>query len=257
MTHKTFFAVLALSFTGAHAETAAPSLYAVNTLQAAEAVSRALETQGAGERVKAVVTGKTSTRLYESDTPVDVQVATLQVDKNQRRWTGNLLFVANGEVVSAQPITGRYQELMAVPVLKRPVTQGQVITAADVDWAEFPASSMRGELVTDVQALIGQSPKRMISANRPIRMHEVGGAAVLRKGALVRLRYEAGTLSIATTGQTMEAGALGEIIAIRNVNSKQIVRARVESAESAVVVPLTTDAVKTASNEGVTHAAQF
>lgn len=205
----------------------ANGFFPVTVKDAEAAVSAALAQNGAGDKTRAVLVARSDV-LYPSNDPLSVEVKTLDFDKRTKKWSANLLFKKQGEVISALPASGRYQELMTLPVLKRQLKNGEVIGENDIDWLDFPVSSASGMLVIDAAALIGQSPARSISPGRPIRSNEVNAQALIRKNALVEMRYENASISITASGIAMDNGAKGDAIRVRNASSRQLVHAVVE-----------------------------
>ncbi|MEK7387982.1 MAG: flagellar basal body P-ring formation chaperone FlgA, partial [candidate division NC10 bacterium] len=73
--------------------------------------------------------------------------------------------------------------------------------------------------------LVGQSPERTISPYRPVRDHEIARPALIKKDAIVQMRYQSPGMEITTTGQAMADGSKGRMIAVRNLASKKVVHA--------------------------------
>lgn len=208
------------------------------TLRDAEsAVSRALQSHGVAGNVAALMTGDKTKALYDYHKPLSVDVKTLAYDQQSGRWTANLYFIAEGEVISAMPASGRYEELVTLPVLTRSIRNGELIQASDFDWREFPARSARQNVVADPDLLIGKTAKRSIAQLRPIRQDELVEPAIISKNSFVKMMCKTPGLEIATTGEALSSGAKGEVISVRNINSRQIVRATVVSDNMVVVSP--------------------
>ena len=77
---------------------------------------------------------------------------------------------------------------MAAIFLKRDVRNGDKINKDDIEMRTFAISRTRSDTVTDISQIEGKSPIRTISANRPIRAHEiaeVGDVADLDRGDLL------------------------------------------------------------------------
>lgn len=211
--------------------------YRVTAQQVETVVAQKLAELGAGERIRASVNGTRTSAYYEGTTPVELDAGGITFDKTTERWNGNLLLKQNGAVLKALPIAGRYDETQLLPVLKRQVRSGDVIAQADLDFIDFPISRVRGEVVTDGAQLIGMSPRAVISPNRPVRTLELSTPAVMKKNAVVQMRYSSGNMQLVASGQAMTDGAKGDIIEIRNLSSRQVVRAMVEGPTQVSVKP--------------------
>lgn len=214
-----------------------PAAYAVSVLDAEAAVSRALVEKGAGDRVKADITGLHGANLYEGSKPVEIKVTGLTVDKTAARWSASLIIASGTEVLTALPATGRFQEMAELPVLRRQLRSGDIIAEADIDLMQFPLARIRGDAVTDAAQLVGQSPRTVVSPGRPLRASELSAPSVMKKNTLITLRYRNKSMEITTSGLALRAGAAGDMVEVRNINSKQIVRATVIDANTAEVQP--------------------
>ena len=107
---------------------------------------------------------------------------------------------------------------------------------ADIEIRDFAITHTRADTVTDIASLVGKSPVRTISPERPIREQEVVSPAIVKKNALVQMHYHSPGMEITTTGQAMTDGAKGDVINVRNVTSKKIVRDIVDN-NGSVVIP--------------------
>ena len=224
--------------------------YRVSLKDAEDAVAKALQEKGAGDKVSAMVIGKRNAPLYAYDRPMEVVVKTLDFDEKSGKWSANLLFSSEGEVLSAMPASGRYEALYEVPVLNLRLREGEEIRKDYIDWVEIPASRMRKDMVLTEEALIGKMPRRIVSAGRPVRSDELRSTPVLKKGGVVTMVYDQGAMQIKTTGVALDEGAVGDMVRVRNSDSNITVRATVVSADRVTVRNLTqTD--ETSRKEGL------
>ncbi|NBX03032.1 MAG: flagella basal body P-ring formation protein FlgA [Alphaproteobacteria bacterium] len=208
-----------------------------------QAVGIALAEKGAGAKVAATVMGARGQALYSADKPISVEIRGLTFDKNTQRWSANVLCISEDEVVSAMPIGGRYEEVAELPVLKRAVRAEDVIKDEDIELRDYPLSRVHGDVVSDLAALVGKSPLRSISAGRPIRDAEISAPNVVNKNSIVQMRYTTAGMQITTSGQVQTDGGVGQVVAVRNLTSKKVVYAVVNSENSVTVLPAGTQQV--------------
>lgn len=213
------------------------ALFQLYNNDAEPVISEALAKQGAGENVEATIYGHDPDKpLVSHDGPIEVEIHGLRFDNDSKRWSANMLVVNGEEVVTAIPIAGRYEEVVSLPVLRRQLRSGDTISEDDVEMQNFPLSQIRGEVVTQAEALIGQTPVRTLSSERPIRTHEVSGPILVKKSSLVKIRYSIPGMEISDTGEAMEDGSRGSLINVRNTSSKKLLRA-VVTGEGSVSIP--------------------
>lgn len=202
-----------------------------------EAVGFALADKGAGDKVSASITGRKEGPVFSHNKPLSVEIRGLKFDKNAGRWNASLMFVSENAIVSAMPVSGRFEEMVELPVLKRQMRSGETINDKDIQIRDFPVSSTRSDAITDLASLIGKSPLRTISMNRPIREQEIARPTIVKKNALVQMNYNSGAMQISDAGQAMEDGSQGSVISVKNVASKKTIRAVVVSADRVEVMP--------------------
>jgi flagella basal body P-ring formation protein FlgA len=184
-----------------------------------------------------------------------IDVRGLTFDAQDRRWSANLLLMADGEVLTAMPVAGKFEEILEVPVLRRMVKSGDIIGLGDVEIRDFPLLRTRPDTVTDLAALIGKSPLRSISPERPIRLHEIAGPTLVKKNSLVQMRYSSPGMEITATGQAVDEGAAGDIISVRNTSSRKLVRAVVEDANNVSILVPGSEPTQTSQLTEAVHAA--
>lgn len=215
-------------------------LFRLTNMDAEAAIAGALADKGAGKKLAAHIIGRKGDVLYSYSKPVVAEIHGLRYDSMTHRWNASVLFRSGDDIVSAVPASGTYEEVVEVPVLRREVRNNAVITEDDVEIREFPIAQTRSDTVTTVSDLLGKSPLRYISAERPIRMSEIARPSVVKRNSLVQILFESGPLHITTTGEALQDGATGDVINVRNTASKRVVRATVESEGVVRVVPIGT-----------------
>lgn len=215
-------------------------LFEVSYEDAEGAIGFALADKGAGQKVAATINGHKKEPIFSYSKPISVEIRGLKFDKTASRWSASLLAVENGNVITAVPVAGRFEETLEVPVLKKQIRSGEKISDADIEIRDFPVSATRSGTITDMASLIGKSPVRTLSAFRPIREQEIAMPAVVKKNDLVQIRYISSGMEISVTGEAMTGGARGDAIDVRNTASKKVVRAIVEDERTVSVTPLAT-----------------
>lgn len=229
MAHKliTFLSLVTLS-TGAFALDTAPR--ALTGKDVAQSVAQELVKEGAGDEVRVQINGVRDEDLITEGNGalITASVDSLTFDRARSRWEATLLMLSAGKNLAPVKISGRYDEMAHVPTLKSRMQTGDIITEDDIVWEDVPAARFRKSVITDSAALIGKSPKRVVSAGRPIRLDEITGPTVISKGSQVTLVYRTPSIEIKTLGEAMENGAAGSVIRVKNTSSKAILQGTVE-----------------------------
>ncbi len=219
------------------AQAALKNIFDVSYSEAEEAVSAALAERGIADKVSALMDGRKNSAIFSYSQPTHVETRGLQVDKDHTRWSANILFTTlNGEVISAIPAAGHYSEVTEMPVLKRAMHNGEVISEGDIELRDFTANRTRTDMVADLSSLIGKTPVHSVSPFRPIRDTEIAAMPILKRDALVQIDYTVPGMQISTAGQALAAGARGDVIDVRNTTSKKVVRAVITAADRVQVI---------------------
>lgn len=111
-----------------------------------------------------------------------------------------------------------------VPV--RTIPAGSIIGRNDVALrpvAQAPAADM----VQNLAAAIGKEAQRSLYADRPIRAREIGPVTLVERNGRVILRFRNGALQLTTVGRALDAGGMGEMIRVMNMDSHRTIYGRI------------------------------
>ena len=210
--------------------TSAPKFFQVTADDVGTAVSKAMKSQGLESDVTATMNPSQSKVIYSADHPLKLAIHGLQIDPEAKLWQAQAYIIAGNKTEAVKPVSGRYDATTRVPVLTRQLRQGDVIERGDIEFKTLAQRQLRKDTVTDVKSLIGQSPSRIISPGRPIRVSEVSQPVMVKKGQTVAMHYTTPYMSIRTSGQALEDGAKGSLIRVKNNTSEKAISARVVAA---------------------------
>ncbi len=127
-------------------------------------------------------------------------------------------------------VTGRVTRKIEVPVLVQQLRPGSVISAGDVAWMELREDRLNRDHARDIEALIGQEPRRVIRPDQPISLRDLREPLMVKRGAQVAMVLETGTMTLTAKGRALEDGAIGDVIRVANDTSSRIVAAEVTDA---------------------------
>ena len=191
------------------------------------AIAEQLRLQAVEQKAQVSMTVGTPNILYSADHPLKIAIHSLQIDAQAHRWQAQAYILANGKTETVKPISGTYVAMVDVPVLTRQLGKSDVIEASDLTNKPMPDKYLRKDTITDSKMLIGQSPRAVISADRPIRQSEISSPILIKKGEPVQLTYTNPYMSLKTTGVALADGAKGDMIRVKNDKSEKAVSGRV------------------------------
>lgn len=105
-------------------------------------------------------------------------------------------------------------------VMRRDVMSGTALTeadlvAAEVDWAEEPSP-----VLANPQQWLGQVAMRTLMTGQTLRQNMVRPAQVFQAGATVRVVAQGTGFQIASDGQALAAGVIGQLVKVRMDNGR-------------------------------------
>jgi len=123
-----------------------------------------------------------------------------------------------------------------VPAPKQVIYPGDVIRDSMLtDIAVDDGGALDDSIVDNRAALIGKVAKRTLLPGREIPDFAIANPRAVANGAHVTLMYRDGGLTIVTSAQALEPGAVGDTIKVRNEDSGLTVSGRIQPDGSVAV----------------------
>ncbi len=113
-----------------------------------------------------------------------------------------------------------------VPVLNRALKIGDVITE-DVVITEMRLMQSYQDAITDVKSVIGMQAARFLTAGQMLASRDLKREQILRKGQMVKAIFGVDALEISISAQAEEAGAVGDVIKVKNIDSQKMFAAKI------------------------------
>jgi len=120
-------------------------------------------------------------------------------------------------------------------VARRRIRRGEVLTKDMVRLQRGELTSMHNDSVTDLADALGREARVDISAFAVVSRQALAAARVVRRGALVTLLAQRGRLRVSAHGIAEQDGAAGQLIRVRNRDSRKLVYGRVVDAQTVIV----------------------
>lgn len=127
------------------------------------------------------------------------------------------------------------QPVLAV-VATRPVGRGQTITSRDVEIAEVMWTDSRSTPLTDKYSVVGQTAAMSLREGAPVRETDLRSPVIVQRGAYLTVRAVVGELVVLMPVKAMDAGAMGEVIKVRNEASRETLLVRVTGSRQAALL---------------------
>jgi flagella basal body P-ring formation protein FlgA len=180
-------------------------------------------------------------RLPEIHLPVDVEepasLARLQVDRRTMRFAGLLVAPANHPETRRYPIAGRIHEQVTLPALGRRVAPGDLIEERDLVWVKVRADQVGPQTLTEVDQILGLSPRRTLPPNRPLTTAEIESPIMVKKNSIVTMTFRHPGMELTAKAKATANGTLGETIRVINTASNKPVDAVVVGRNAVAIGP--------------------
>lgn len=186
--------------------------------------------------------GKLSLAAHKDAAPA---VFDLTIDPRAGRFSASVAAEQGG--AAAVRISGSYVEMASVPVLSRALQRGDLVREEDVAFEKRERSSLGGDAPISAKMVIGRVARTAMRAGALLRDRDFSKPLLVERNMPVTISFETGGLHLTMKGKAIEAGALGEVIAVQNLTSKRMLQAVVIGAGQARVQHVDAPVGRTAS----------
>ena len=211
------------------------------------AIGEAIASDGVAEHIHATLRDSRQRVLYRHSSPLEAEIRTLEYDEESKKFNADLYVISEGKELKTLPITGRFEKMVAVPVLKTRHYKEDIIAPDAFTTKLIPESKLRKDVILNPAKMAGMMPKRVISADRPIRKIDIARPFTISKGDVITMRFRSGIMEITTIGEALEDGTKGQRIRLKNKDSGLAVYGDVISAQEVNIYNPNGRILKTAS----------
>ncbi len=124
-------------------------------------------------------------------------------------------------------VSGQVIQMISVPVLKSPVQRGQIISTTNLDFLSVKADSIKNNLVTNPDSVIGMVATKVLEPNKPLRLNDIAAQRLVERGQEITIQYAAGPLQLTAKGKAMQHGQADDVVQVVNLGSNLTLDARV------------------------------
>ncbi len=157
----------------------------------------------------------------------DLMVARMNVEPRTGRF--DIAFELPGSTLARRvPLrfSGTVTETVEAATLTRALRAGEVVKASDVTVERRPKAEVRGEGIAAGQA-IGLAAKTALRSGQALRMDDLIKPQIVQRNEAVTIYYEVPGIMLTVRGKALEAGALGDVVGVLNIQSNRTVQATV------------------------------
>ncbi len=115
-----------------------------------------------------------------------------------------------------------------VVVTTKALAAKHIITASDVALKRIDVGAFQRGYLSNAKPLIGQQLKYPLPAGAPLNHHNVKPEKIVRRGDLITLVAEAGSMSVRMNGTALTDASLGQRVKVKNSSSNRVVEGIVD-----------------------------
>lgn len=118
-------------------------------------------------------------------------------------------------------------QTLRTPVLRHSIRRGDIILAGDLRMEEVHLTRPVPDRVERSQEIIGLAASRTIREDQPLRYNWFEQPMAVQRGDKVRIKLTRGGLTLETSGIALGKGRVGDMISLRNPDSKRTYEAQI------------------------------
>lgn len=183
----------------------------------------------------AEIAGRTPEIHLAVGSTAEIQVEDLKFEIDTRRFSATIAVIADDQRPRRIRVAGQYYESARLPVLRRPVLAGEIISAGDIELVSVRGRRLPPDAVNGTAILTGKAAKRTLRAGEPIRIGDIQEPVLVAKKSLVTLTVQTPYLTITTQGRALEDGALGDTVQVTNAKSGKTILGVVSGPDTVIV----------------------
>lgn len=175
-------------------------------------------------------------RVFSEVAVPDKEISFSFVEEKKKHMRGVLpllLHIRSGKAFQKRTrVLVKVRIYSEVVVANRPLRRHRRITEDDIWLRKVNIAGLSGNIVTDINEIIGKRTRGYIRANAVLRQDLFEMPPLIKRGDMVLIVAEKHGMKITAIGQVKKDGRLGERIGVVNLDSKKMIFARVVDAQT-------------------------
>lgn len=158
----------------------------------------------------------------EEDAKGAIQISNMKFDPQSLRFEAQMTLADSASLITRPArLAGYVMGDRLVPVIARSIEKGASISVNDIRMERRLRSTLVGKTLVAMNDLVNRVALTSLNAGDVVSDDVVGYPLLIDKGAFVTVLYESNGLMLSMRGRANESGALGDVIAFTNPQSKK------------------------------------
>lgn len=180
-----------------------------------------LRKSGVDENFKVTLTTAPDSVVLPADTATTLEITAFNFDPQRDSFSAVIVAPSAENPVKRFNVSGNIDRLIAVPILKGSLKNGDIISAHDIDWVNLSKNRIAAGTLMKESDLINMTPRRVASANKPLNLNDLERPKMVDRGDAITLVFESGSMVLTAKGKALQAGAVGDMIRVSNLDSNK------------------------------------
>ena len=189
-----------------------------------------LREKGVGDDIELSMNGRTLAIHLPTNVEPTIGLDNLLYNPKSGRFVATVAAPADDPAAKRHRITGRVHPMISIPVVGKRLRRGDIVKKHHITWTSIRESSVRRDTILHEEDLLGMAAKRIVREHAPIRLSYVQRPVLVRKNGLVTIHLASRSMTLTAQGQAMQDGSKGEIVQVKNIQSKKVIEAVVTHA---------------------------
>ncbi len=195
----------------------------------------ALKKEGAYGNFEVTV-GNLQDIILPIDEPAKLDITRINYDQGRNKFTATIAAPSAENPIQNLSVQGYLHPVIDVPVLRDNQEHGRRISTHDIEIIQIREGSFSKDTIASIDQLIGMTPRRLITAGRPIKRTDIIAPVIVERGELITLSLANGAMNITTQVKALENGAKGDVIRVVNLSSNKTIQALVTSTSEVSII---------------------
>ncbi len=159
--------------------------------------------------------------VLPGDAEATLEVTAFNFDPQKDTFSAVVVAPSAKNPLKRLTLSGHVDRMIAVPVFKSGLRNGDIISSMDLDWIDLPQEKIAAGTILEEKDLINMTPRRPITAGKPMTANDLEHPKMVARGDLVTLVFENGPMVLTTKGKALQDGAMGDVVRVSNTDSNK------------------------------------
>jgi flagella basal body P-ring formation protein FlgA len=209
----------------------------IGTDNVTAALTEAIKSEGVNSGFEIAYSGGDPVLALAPGLPATLDVVALQIDRTQDVFHATVSAPSADDPQVTRELVGTLRRTVEVPVLRNSLRSGDIIGERDIDMVKIYEREVQPDMILDAESLVGLTPRRIVSAGKPVRNIDVEMPELVARGDSVTLVFDSAPLYLTAKGKALQNGGKGDLVRVINIASNRSIEGVVTGDRQVTVAP--------------------